>query len=122
MYIKTDDDLYMLPKDILRVIADFLLVKECLNLQVACQLVLFEKIHYQNRIYSESIVKFFLRKNIRIMIATHRMRNTVFSMVRNGKKEFLIRHTEEISTKNANNKVLKLLKSKNGINKLYRNI
>ena len=39
------------------------------------------------------------------MIETHRIRDTVFSMVRKGKKEFLIRHTEEISTKDANNKV-----------------
>ncbi len=95
----------MLPKDILRVVTDFLRVKECLHLQVACRQVLFDKQHYQNRIYSQSIVKFFLRKNIQIMIETHRIRDTVFSMVRKGKKEFLIRHTEEISTKDANNKV-----------------
>lgn len=105
MYKYVINSLYMLPKDILRMVTDFLRVEECLRLEVACQEVLFDKEHYQNRIYSQSIVKFFLRKNIKIMIETHRIKDTVFSMVRKGKKEFLIRHREEISTKDANNKV-----------------
>ena len=98
----------MLPTDVLRRITDFLLVEECFMMENILGIQLFDKEYYDKKRYREP----YMRIGNNMEIETRRIQDTVFSQVKTRKREFLIRHKEDLSTQEANDKAYNALKFK----------
>ena len=94
--------------DILRYIVPFLNVKDALNLQYVTKRKLYETSYFKKIHFYEKIST--TKDNITVV--TQHIQNTLLSNVIRNKKQFIIRHNEHISTRQANRKVFETLKGK----------
>ena len=101
-----------LPVEIPRYISRFLLVHGCLNLELCIQRSLFDKEHYEKLLYKEEYKHAYTFKEKEIFIETCRIGNAVYSTVRVAMRSFIIRHTDDISTREANGKAFAILQDR----------
>jgi len=102
------------PDDIKRHINSFLLVMECLNLEVSIQERMHGKVHYMNRLYKEDYRCEYKTQKNKIWIETQRVGKALYSTVyvREKLRQFVILHKEDISTRSANRKAFEVIKHK----------
>ncbi len=103
----------MIPIDMLRHITGFLRVADAILLENALAVKLYITSHYKSLLYKQSYSYMYHFNNRYIYIDTYRISDTVFSLVKPlPKSDFVIRHTDEISTKEANKKAYEALCAK----------
>mgnify|MGYP001311807238 CR=1 FL=1 len=102
------------PDDIKRHINSFLLVMECLNLEVSIQQRMHEKVYYMGRLYKEDYRCEYKTHKNKICIETLRVGKALYSTVyvRDKLRQFVILHKEDISTRSANRKAFEVIKDK----------
>lgn len=105
----------MIPDDLWRHIGSFLRVKEAVGLENALVKNLHSKEHYLELLYKESYSRLYIFNTRKINIETYRICGVVFSLVKPlPKSDFVIRHTDEISTREANKRAYDALCIKEG--------
>lgn len=100
----------MIPDDLWRHVIHFLRVEGALSLENALVKKINETEHYKTLLFKQSYFKTYDFNNRKIHIDTYNISGTVFSQVKPlPKREFVIRHKEKISTKQANQKAYKVM-------------
>lgn len=98
-----------LPNDIQRHIATFLLVQGCLNLELSIEKRLFSIQHYKNLLYREDYNHTYKFAKRDVFIETCRLGQAVYSTVRVALRHFVIRHKNNVSTREANRNAFKAM-------------
>lgn len=104
-----------LPLDIQRYLSKLLVVRDCLSLELCIRDKINRKTHYEDRLYKEEYKHNYKFHDKIIYIETCRVKSVLFSLVKPMKdfdSHFIIRHTEEISTRGANRKAFKVITDK----------
>lgn len=100
----------MIPDDLWRHIVQFLRVEGALSLENALVKKINKTEHYKDLYYRQSYFKMYMYHKRKIHIDTYNICGTVFSLVKPlPKSDFVIRHKEKISTKDANKKAYEAL-------------
>tara|TARA_B000000437_G_scaffold210494_1_gene180480 strand:+ start:1931 stop:2287 length:357 start_codon:yes stop_codon:yes gene_type:complete len=100
----------MIPDDLWRHVVHFLRVEGAVNLEVAISKRLNPTDHYKALLYKQSYFKTYDFNNRKIHIDTYNLSGTLFSQVKPlPKREFVIRHKEKLSTKEANRKAYNVM-------------
>lgn len=100
----------MIPDDLWRHVVHFLRVEGAMQLEVALSKRLNQTEHYKALLFKQSYCKTYEYNNRKIHIDTYNLSGTVFSQVKPlPKREFVIRHKEKISTKQANLKAYEVM-------------
>jgi hypothetical protein len=100
----------MIPDDLWRHVVHFLRVEGAVQLEAAISKKLNPTEHYKALLFKQSYFKTYEYNNRKIHIDTYNLSGTVFSQVKPlPKREFVIRHKEKISTKQANLKAYEVI-------------
>lgn len=96
----------MLPLDILRNVTSFCYVNEALSLEVALAKTIYNTKHYKDLAYGEEYKRGYTYNGKKLHIESYRICNTLFSLVNS---QFIIRHADDISTRDANKKAFEVI-------------
>ena len=103
----------MLPVDLLRRISNFLVVKDAHCFEKAVGKKIYGKKYYATQLYRQDYQKAYDMEDRKVYIDTCRVSDVVFSLVHAyPKKQFVIRHNEDISTIAANIKAYEAVRNR----------
>ncbi len=101
-----------LPDDIQRHIGSFLMVQGCLNLELSIEKRLFSMDHYKRLLYKEDYNHTYKFAKRDVFIETCRLGQAVYSTVRVALRHFVIRHKNNVSTREANRNAFEAMQAK----------
>lgn len=102
-----------IPNEICKYLTEFLTVRDCLNLEISIHTKIYCKRHYQSKLYKEDYVHEYSIADKKLFVQSCSTKMGLFSIVNPyDQRQFLIRHTEDISTREANKKAYKVIEEK----------